>query len=120
MPWKPGQSGNPRGRLPDKLFADQLRMVLFEEDKVTGRRKMRVIAEKLVEQAIAGEGWAIQQVADRIDGKPAQDGTLTIDHKHDRTDWSRDELVEIIRNGRASRGGTDMANGRGNGSDPLH
>jgi glutathione peroxidase len=33
---------------------------------------MRVIAEKLVEQAIAGEGWAIQQVADRIDGKPAQ------------------------------------------------
>src|SRR4051812_4980011 len=101
MPWKPGQSGNPRGRLPEKLFADQLRIVLFEEDKVTGRRKMRVIAEKLVEQAMAGEGWAIQQVADRIDGKPAQETNLTVDHKHDRTDYTRDDLNEIIRVARA-------------------
>ena len=124
MPWKPGQSGNPRGRLPEKLFADQLRIVLFEEDKVTGRRKMRVIAEKLVEQAMAGEGWAIQQVADRIDGKPAQDGTLTIDHKHDRTDYTRDDLVEIIRAASAeisaSGGGNVMANGRGDESVSIH
>ena len=124
MPWKPGQSGNPRGRLPDKLFADQLRMVLFEEDKVTGRRKMRVIAEKLVEQAIAGEGWAIQQVADRIDGKPAQETNLNIDHKHARTDYTRDDLVEIIRTASAeisaSGGGNVMANGRGDESDSVH
>jgi hypothetical protein len=32
-------------------------------------RKMRRIAEKLVECAMKGEGWAISQVADRIDGK---------------------------------------------------
>ena len=43
---------------------------------------MRVIAEKLVEQAIAGEGWAIQQVADRIDGKPAQEQHVSYE-KHD-------------------------------------
>jgi hypothetical protein len=103
MPWKPGQSGNPRGRLPDKLFADQLRMVLFEEDKVTGRRKMRVIAEKLVEQAIAGEGWAIQQVADRIDGKPAQEQHVSYE-KHDDSDWTRDELLAIINDARTGGG----------------
>jgi hypothetical protein len=32
-------------------------------------RKLRRIAEKLVESALNGEPWAICQVADRIDGK---------------------------------------------------
>jgi Family of unknown function (DUF5681) len=73
MPWKKGQSGNPLGRLPgEKQFADQLRIVLAEPvDKNDPKsvRKMRRIAEKLVECAMKGEGWAISQVADRIDGK---------------------------------------------------
>src|SRR6266542_1547500 len=73
MPWKKGQSGNPLGRLPgEKQFADQLRMVLAEPvDKNDPKsvRKMRRIAEKLVECALNGEAWAISQVADRIDGK---------------------------------------------------
>src|SRR5262245_55185795 len=75
MPWKKGQSGNPLGRLPgEKQFADQLRIVLAEPvDKNDPKsvRKMRRIAEKLVECAMKGEGWAISQVADRIDGKAA-------------------------------------------------
>jgi Family of unknown function (DUF5681) len=73
MPWKKGQSGNPLGRLPgEKQFADQLRIVLAEPvDKNDPKsvRKMRRIAEKLVECALNGEAWAISQVADRIDGK---------------------------------------------------
>jgi hypothetical protein len=83
MPWKKGQSGNPLGRLPgEKQFADQLRIVLAEPvDKNDPKsvRKMRRIAEKLVECALNGEPWAIAQVADRIDGKAALslDATLT-------------------------------------------
>src|SRR6266540_357252 len=73
MPWKKGQSGNPLGRLRgEKQFADQLRIVLAEPvDKNDPKsvRKMRRIAEKLVECALNGEPWAISQVADRIDGK---------------------------------------------------
>jgi Family of unknown function (DUF5681) len=73
MAWKKGQSGNPLGRLPgEKQFADQLRIVLAEPvDKNDPKsvRKMRRIAEKLVECAMNGEPWAISQVADRIDGK---------------------------------------------------
>ena len=73
MAWKKGQSGNPLGRLPgEKQFADQLRIVLAEPvDKNDPKsvRKLRRIAEKLVECAMKGEGWAISQVADRIDGK---------------------------------------------------
>jgi hypothetical protein len=61
------------GRLPgEKQFADQLRIVLAEPvDKNDPKsvRKIRRIAEKLVDCALNGEPWAISQVADRIDGK---------------------------------------------------
>ena len=60
MPWKKGQSGNPLGRLPgEKQFADQLRIVLAEPvDKNDPKsvRKMRRIAEKLVECAMKWRG----------------------------------------------------------------
>jgi hypothetical protein len=46
-------------------------------------RKMRRIAEKLVDCALNGEPWAIAQVADRIDGKAALsvDG-VTFTHRY--------------------------------------
>jgi hypothetical protein len=76
------RSGNPIGRLPgEKQFADQLRIVLAEPvDKHDPQsvRKMRRIAEKLVECAMKGEGWAISQVADRIDGRPKQESDFSI------------------------------------------
>ena len=85
MPWKKGQSGNPLGRLPgEKQFADQLRIVLAEPvDKNDPKsvRKMRRIAERLVECALDGEPWAIAQVADRIDGK-ATVVEIESDHTH--------------------------------------
>ena len=84
MPWKKGQSGNPLGRLPgEKQFADQLRIVLAEPvDKNDPKsvRKIRRIAEKLVECALNGEPWAISQVADRIDGKATAE--IQTEQKH--------------------------------------
>jgi AAA domain len=44
MTWKPGQSGNPRGRLTEKLFADAVRLAVNADDG-TGQRKLRRIAE---------------------------------------------------------------------------
>src|SRR5689334_3384043 len=82
MAWKKGQSGNPLGRLPgEKLFADQLRIVLAERvDKNDPKsvRKLRRIAEKLAECALKGESWAIAQVADRMDGKPKQESDVSV------------------------------------------
>ena len=40
---------------------------------------MREAAEKLLDFASAGESWAIQQLADRLDGKPAQQVQLSGD-----------------------------------------
>src|SRR5215471_1772811 len=74
----------PLGRLPgEKQFADQLRIVLAEPvDKNDPKsvRKIRRIAEKLVDCALNGEPWAISQVADRIDGKATAE--IQTEQKH--------------------------------------
>lgn len=77
MTFQLGNSGNPGGRRKEKIFADQLKIVLNEEiddPENAGQKvkKVRIIANRLVVEAMAGEAWAIQQVMDRMDGKPAQ------------------------------------------------
>lgn len=57
--------GSPNRTRP---FADMLRVALLSGD---GRR-LRIIAEKLAEKAEQGDLQAIQQIADRLDGKCAQ------------------------------------------------
>ena len=84
MAWEKGKSGNPQGRPKERPFTDALRIALSEEDPVTKVRKLRSIADKLVDAAMAGDPWAIKEVMDRIEGKPAQtaDVNVTADHTH--------------------------------------
>ena len=56
-----------------KLFYDQLRKVLVQEDAL----KLRNIATKLVEAAEDGEPWAVKEIMDRMDGKPIQAQEIT-------------------------------------------
>ncbi|TGN75951.1 hypothetical protein EOW77_0032295 [Bradyrhizobium yuanmingense] len=51
-----------------------MRIALNDEVDKDGQKvtKLRVIADRLIAEAMSGESWAIQQVMDRIDGKPAQ------------------------------------------------
>jgi hypothetical protein len=51
-----------------KLFYDQLRRVLVQNDNF----KLRQVTEKLVDAAIEGEPWAVKEVIDRMDGKAVQ------------------------------------------------
>jgi len=120
MTWKKGQSGNQSGRPAEKAFADAVRIAVTAEDPVTKKRKLRMIAERLVDKALEGEAWAIAQVADRLDGKPAQESTLTVSDKRDATDWTRDELVAILNDAAASRRRTDQAVGREPKSNKIH
>lgn len=73
MAFEKGQSGNPGGRPKDKPFRDALRQelaALGDDDPRTLRR----LARKLLESASGGDNSlaAIKEVADRLDGKPAQ------------------------------------------------
>lgn len=71
MPFEKGKSGNPGGRVSERMFGDALRLALKEVD-AAGVTKLRRIADKLVASAVAGNPFAIQQIADRLDGKPTQ------------------------------------------------
>jgi hypothetical protein len=96
MPWKPGETGNPRGQIKEKKFLAALERAIASDDGV----KLRRAADKLVDCAANGEGWAIKELADRLDGKPHQSVTTDLNVHRDRRELSDDELHAIASGGR--------------------
>lgn len=64
---KGGQPNNQNAK-KGRLFFDQLRKELVQEDAI----KLRKIAKKLVQAAEDGEPWAVKEIMDRVDGKAIQ------------------------------------------------
>lgn len=87
MPFKPGESGNPNGNAGPKRFHAALERALTQDD---GKR-LRAAIEKLFDLAAKGEAWAIQMLADRLDGKAAQ----TVNVVRNERDLSDDDLANI-------------------------
>src|SRR6516162_11959200 len=94
--WKPGQSGNPGGRPSEKVFTDLLRVVGNEIDTVSGKRKIRRLAEKVYELALQGEAWACNMIADRLEGKPGFETTLNVARCRDLREYDDQELLALI------------------------
>lgn len=109
MGWKKGESGNPKGPPKTRPFTDALHMALAEECEIKKKRKLRLIAENLVDAAVEGEPWAIKEVMDRVDGKPAQtaDISVTGDHTVTHVSESLPEttawLADILRERQAGK-----------------
>ena len=63
-----------KGGKADKLMRDALMLALNREATNGGKKtkKLTIIAEKLVDLAVAGDIQAIKEVSDRVDGKPTQ------------------------------------------------
>lgn len=121
MAFAKGKSGNPGGRKSEKPFADALRMELAAAGE--NHKALREIARNLIDIARHPDMTAlpaINAIADRLDGKPAQESTVTIDDKRDATDWTREELVAFLRNSAASSTGTADTDGRGREPDSVH
>lgn len=73
------------GRPPkEKSFANMLRIAITEAHE-DGKPKLRAVAEALVIKGLAGDIQAIREIADRLDGKPAQavehSGKMTVSHE---------------------------------------
>jgi Family of unknown function (DUF5681) len=117
MTWKKGQTGNPHGQIADKPFREALRMEIAAADG--DQKALRRIAARLIKQAEAGDLQATSMIADRLDGKAAQETTVNV-VKRDAEDWTRAELVAIIRRSEASEQGIAAPDGRGGGSDKIH
>jgi hypothetical protein len=64
-------AGRPAGsENKDKPFRDALRMEITEAGE--DRKRLRTVARALLDKAEGGDVAAIKEVADRLDGKPAQ------------------------------------------------
>lgn len=66
---------NPTGSKPDKLMRDALMVALKREAKdAKGKKtqKLYLIANKMVDMAVEGDGAMIREIFDRADGKAAQ------------------------------------------------
>ena len=88
MPFKPGESGNPKGR-PKKGFAiaDILNEIGNEKTvQLIGDKEVKITNRKLLmintyQRAIKGERWAAEFIADRCEGKARQIMEIDIDQK---------------------------------------
>ena len=88
--------GNQNATKQQRQFGEALQRAIKQDD---GKR-LRGAAEKLLDLADSGEAWAVRELADRLDGKPAQsvqlDATVTKSRAVDLTD---DELAAIVNAG---------------------
>jgi len=99
MAFKKGISGNPGGRSGEKIFTDALRLELNRIDPTDKekRKKVNRLAEKLVECALDGEGWAFNMIADRLEGKAAQQIDHNVIDNREISEYSDAELTAILR-----------------------
>jgi len=82
--FKPGQSGNPKGRPKDLIskhllkFSKAKEQIVVEIEDADGEvHKVKIangedVARTLMNKAASGEGWAVQIVLDRLEGKVTQ------------------------------------------------
>ena len=119
MVWKTGESGNPGGKKPgtmkDKPYRDALRMEIaaLHEGDIRGLRAH-------LDKCKAGDMAAIKELADRLDGKPAQESTVTFEHKRNATDWTRAELVAFLNDTLAGGDRAAETDGSDREADSIH
>lgn len=93
MAFKKGQSGNPGGRPKVKPFRDALRIELAARGEDS--KSLRAIASKIIDAAEEGDLHAAREIADRLDGKPAQEAEVLIE-KLGVHEYSDADLLAII------------------------
>jgi hypothetical protein len=101
-PWKPGQSGNPRGRPKTRTLSEELRARLKEQ--YPGRSDAtygQMLAHKLVDLAIDGEIAAIREVFDRTEGKPKQVVDVNVEER--KREMVEDAIARLIEEAQVSR-----------------
>jgi len=65
IPWKPGQSGNPKGRTKGASITDRIRAML----EADGGKAMEAVAEVFLKECRLGKFPFAKEIIDRIDGK---------------------------------------------------
>ena len=85
IPWKPGQSGNPRGRPKERPIAAELKKLAAEQIKVSAGGKdiegsrLELLARVAWGKAMKGDFRFVKELLERIDGKVIEQIDLTAD-----------------------------------------
>lgn len=91
-----------------KPWEDALRVAALREDEISPgqlKTKLAQMAEKTVEMALGGDLGAIQEVANRLDGKAKETKDVTIEHRSvlrvpakatDTESWQADHAPEAM------------------------
>lgn len=109
--------GRPAGsENKDKPFRDALRMEIRAAEN--SPRALRQIANKLIDMAASGDMQAIKEIGDRLDGKPAQESTLTVRNELDSMNDS--ELRELIRREIEGSGGNSTSPAKSSDTRVTH
>lgn len=103
------------GKRMEKKAFEALSMEVARDPK-----RLRRIANVLLNKAEEGDMPAIKEVFDRLDGKPAQTVDMNVEDKRTAADWTREELVNFLAN--AADGSTRAAEADGGDGKPdsLH
>ena len=118
---------NPRGQQRDKIYREALRLELADMSEGVDLKKLRQIARAHIEKAANGDLQAIKELADRLDGRPAQilehsgpdNNPITKIVREIVHTYQDPEMREIMeqRNGKGDgQNGNGSLNGNGRGS----
>jgi hypothetical protein len=69
------------GPKSDKIWADALRLAVTEKG-TNGVRKLRALADRVVDAALAGDMAAAREIGDRLDGKAHQTSEAVVENRH--------------------------------------
>ena len=71
--FKKGGVGNPRGRPKREIcIPDILRKIGDEPSGIKDLNKLQAVMHKVYSQAVKGNSWAVQFIADRCEGKAVE------------------------------------------------
>lgn len=81
--FKPGQSGNPKGRPKSITLSEAYRKMLAQVDETDELKRTRaeVLAEQMYSKAKSGDVSALREIADRVEGKPRQTLALSVEKR---------------------------------------
>jgi hypothetical protein len=94
--WKPGESGNPKGRAKGTTIAGMIRIALDENN----HERAKKLAVALINLAMKGNGAAINQIFNRIDGPVVHQVDYHIKEQSAHTDGERvNRVLHLLTGG---------------------
>jgi hypothetical protein len=77
--FRPGQSGNPSGRDTEgKLWRDAVRRAVMRQAAAGRGTQIEISVDKLVACALEGDISVMQEIGNRLDGRPTQQVNATV------------------------------------------